>query len=418
MKRKKIHIFAIFFFLVAGFLYGVKPSSAAVGAVCGRALTSGGWMNATCYKAEGYFWGLFGGCPSGTTSIESVSSQEAGGCGSGEACCIGKAEMSQATPATKEEIGEKSYNEQFQNNPYLSNNASNPTTSTSTTSRDPGGLVPCDNCTLCHLVIGFKRIYEFFLKLLFVATMLALTVSGVFYMISSGSKTLTEMAKKALTYSLTAFVIGMGAWILINTVMMALGYQHPYGGRWWEFTCDTTQSAGPVSSGRTITGSGGGGTAQGDGTCGGVAVQQNSSQCNLTSKELDNTLACINQKMSGSVSEKFGNSKIADLFTSKAMAASVVITSLGLNRNPDWQQKCVGDNYVGKDYCSHVQYSCHFGGRSCQGQVNAADLAGGNLSAIAAAAKECNATGTVLYGDADHTNHVHVSVNNAACGCR
>jgi hypothetical protein len=40
------------------------------------------------------------------------------------------------------------------------------------------------------------------------------------------------------------------------------------------------------------------------------------------------------------------------------------------------------------------------------------------LSSIAAAAKECNSTGTVLFGDEDHKNHVHVSVNNAACGCR
>lgn len=186
------------------------------------ALKSG--SEADCQKLGGYCnWYSVSACNQGETSIAHCS-----GTISNAACCK-KADSTDQTGAA---------------------------TSTPTSSSDTGGLVPCSNCTLCHLVIGFKRIYEFFLKLLFVATMLAITVSGVFYMVSSGSKTLTEMAKKALTYSLTAFVIGMGAWILINTVMTALGYQHPYGGRWWEFTCDTTQSAGPVSSGRTITGSG------------------------------------------------------------------------------------------------------------------------------------------------------------------
>jgi len=95
----------------------------------------------------------------------------------------------------------------------------------------------------------------------------------------------------------------------------------------------------------------------------------------------------------------------------------MVISSLGLNKHSDWQTKCVGANYAGKDYCSHVQYSCHFGGRYCQGQVNASDLQGSNLAEIAAAARACNSSGSVIYGDKDHKTHVHVSVNNQACGC-
>lgn len=135
----------------------------------------------------------------------------------------------------------------------LSNQSTPSTAATSTSSRGDStasGLVPCNtNCTLCHLVVGFKRIFDFFIKTLFVATMLAITISGVFYMVSTGNKGLIEMAKKAITYSLMAFVIGMGAWIIINTIMIGLGFKHPYGGNWWEFTCDTSRSVGPVSSG-------------------------------------------------------------------------------------------------------------------------------------------------------------------------
>jgi len=359
--------------------------------------------NATCQKQEGgIISGVFSGsCPSGYRHASSLTSNFAD-CGSGMVCCISDSSI-------------KDQNYQTPSDPSVYSKSDSSASAVS--SSDPGGLVPCDNCTLCHIVIGFKRIYEFFLKLLFVATMLAITVSGVFYMVSAGSKTLTEMAKKALTYSLTAFVIGMAGWIIINTMMTALGYQHPYGGRWWEFTCDTTPSKGPVSSGRTITGSGGGGVAPGDGTCGGVSVAQNSGQCNSASKELENTLACVKNRVSGISSSKNSFEAVYFLMGAAQAASSLSILSLGQNQNNGNWQACVGENWNSSN-CPHVKYSCHYGGRNCQGQINAADLTGSNLSSIAAAAKECNSTGTVLFGDEDHKNHVHVSVNNAACGCR
>jgi cell wall-associated NlpC family hydrolase len=94
--------------------------------------------------------------------------------------------------------------------------------------------------------------------LLFVATMLVVTISGVFYMVSTGSKGMMDKAKKALTYGLTAFVIGMGCWLLINIIMTMVGFQNPTGGNWWEFTCDTTQTQGAtpstISTGTNATG--------------------------------------------------------------------------------------------------------------------------------------------------------------------
>jgi hypothetical protein len=129
-----------------------------------------------------------------------------------------------------------------------------------------GGLVPCkDNCTLCHIVIGFKKIFDWLMGLLFIATMLVITISGVFYMVSTGSKGMMDKAKKALTYALTAFVLGMGCWLVVNIIMLMVGFQNPTGGNWWEFTCDTTQTQGAVVSGGGTAGTGtGGGTAPGD----------------------------------------------------------------------------------------------------------------------------------------------------------
>jgi hypothetical protein len=115
-----------------------------------------------------------------------------------------------------------------------------------------GGLVPCtDDCTLCHLVLGFKNIYDYLLSLLLVATTLVIVVAGVMYMVSSGAKGMIEKAKSAFTYALTAMILGLLAWLIINTVLNALGYNK--SGSWWTFTCDTTQTQGP-------TGGTGGGT--------------------------------------------------------------------------------------------------------------------------------------------------------------
>ncbi len=147
-----------------------------------------------------------------------------------------------------------------------STNPSSAASSAATPVRDPGGLVPCDqDCTLCHIVVGFKRIFDWLMGLLFVATMLVITISGVFYMVSTGSKSIMDKAKKALTYALTAFVLGMACWLIINIIMIMLGFQNPTGGNWWEFTCDTTQTQGAAQNTGVLGGGSGSGSGAGAG---------------------------------------------------------------------------------------------------------------------------------------------------------
>ena len=125
-------------------------------------------------------------------------------------------------------------------------------------------LVPCGiglgkaDCTLCHLVIGFKNIYDYLLYVvLFPATVLVIVIAGIMYMVSSGNKGLIEKAKTAFTYALAALVLALTAWLLINATLHALGYKNV--GNWWTYTCDTTQSkdAGTLGpGGSTLPGSG------------------------------------------------------------------------------------------------------------------------------------------------------------------
>ncbi|PIV84295.1 MAG: hypothetical protein COZ87_03375 [Candidatus Moranbacteria bacterium CG_4_8_14_3_um_filter_43_15] len=118
---------------------------------------------------------------------------------------------------------------------------------------EAASLVPCDTsenlqaCTLCHLVIGFKNIFDYLISSLFVVFTLGVVIAGMFYMVSSGNKSLIEKAKTALTYSLMGAVIALTSWLLVNAVLNALGYKN--AGSWYNFTCDTTPSKGPGTLG-------------------------------------------------------------------------------------------------------------------------------------------------------------------------
>jgi len=135
-----------------------------------------------------------------------------------------------------------------------------PATASGARTGSTGGLVPCtDDCTLCHLVLGFKNIYDYLLVLLLSATTLVVVAAGVMYMVSSGDKGMIDKAKSALTYAITAMILALTAWLIINATLSALGYTKV--GSWYNFTCDTAQTQGPtggVGTG-TLPGNTGGG---------------------------------------------------------------------------------------------------------------------------------------------------------------
>ncbi len=99
------------------------------------------------------------------------------------------------------------------------------------------GLVPCglsnddsstpnikedQPCTLCHLIIGIQNIVSFGLKLLITVAAVGIFISGVMYIISSGSEEMMKNAKAFLTASLTGFTITLMAWFFVYTVMWIL----------------------------------------------------------------------------------------------------------------------------------------------------------------------------------------------------
>ena len=173
-----------------------------------------------------------------------------------------------------------------------------PTTATSPVAASPsggsgetGGLVPCtNNCTLCHLVLGFKNIYDYLLILLLSATTLVVVIAGVMYMVSSGDKGMIDKAKSALTYALTAMILALTAWLIINATLSALGYTKV--GSWYNFTCDTAQTQGP-------TGGTGVGTLPGTGGTGGKTGYPSGGNASATAQDVIKNYMAMDGKIYG-----------------------------------------------------------------------------------------------------------------------
>jgi hypothetical protein len=117
------------------------------------------------------------------------------------------------------------------------------------------GLVPCglnqgtpeemSPCTLCHLIIGIKRIIDFGLKTLVTVAFVGIFIAGVMYIISAGSEEMMKRAKEFLKASLTGFALVLCAWLIVNIVMWVLSTNITSMGatNWYTFTCNTQSSA-------------------------------------------------------------------------------------------------------------------------------------------------------------------------------
>ena len=100
-----------------------------------------------------------------------------------------------------------------------------------------GSLVPCtNNCTLCDIIVGLNRIFKYLGTLLVIVAILFIIIAGIAYMVSGGSKNLTEWAKKALMYALVGFVIYLASWMIVGSILSAMGYNRT---GWSTFDCES-----------------------------------------------------------------------------------------------------------------------------------------------------------------------------------
>ncbi|MCK5080531.1 MAG: hypothetical protein KAQ63_00045 [Candidatus Moranbacteria bacterium] len=119
-----------------------------------------------------------------------------------------------------------------------------------------GHLVPCgrqtndpgtptnetESCTLCHLFLLLKNVFDLMLSLLIVTAILLLTIGGVVYIVSMGNPSLVGIAKNIITKTLIGFALMLAGWLLVFTLLTFLSTGNMVGKgttSWFEFTCDT-----------------------------------------------------------------------------------------------------------------------------------------------------------------------------------
>jgi type IV secretory pathway VirB2 component (pilin) len=90
------------------------------------------------------------------------------------------------------------------------------------------GLVPCSglDCTISSFFQLLLNIYNFIVwDIATPLAVIALTIGGIFMMISAGNPELMGKGKKTLYAAIIGLVLVFGSWLIINTILNILGYQ-------------------------------------------------------------------------------------------------------------------------------------------------------------------------------------------------
>jgi len=115
------------------------------------------------------------------------------------------------------------------------------------------GLVPCGKsekgpgesdevtmpCQFCHFFVMFRGILDFVLKLVIIIGVLMITIGGFMFLFAGGSPAILGRAKTILTSTIIGLVIIFAAWMIINTIFIAIGVADWTGLRegWFSIEC-------------------------------------------------------------------------------------------------------------------------------------------------------------------------------------
>jgi hypothetical protein len=260
------------------------------------------------------------------------------------------------------------------------------------------------SCTLCHMLILVKNIFDLMFAWLIILALISLTIGGVVYIVSVGNPGTTSFAKGIITKTLMGFAGFILAWLLVYTILVFLSAKNSdmlgidAGDRWYEFNCRDDSAFDAVPPPPPPGGGGGAVPPPGGGTTGGSFDPDIAPQIADASASLVALIDCVNIQIPDSSSAARRISSISD---SAGMAF------------------CSGATYA-KPPCAHAQYSCHYGGTTCAGTSVAVDYGAEEYAAVITAA--VNACGQSLHGANPYIlnegDHLHVSLGTIlGCGC-
>ena len=122
------------------------------------------------------------------------------------------------------------------------------------------GLVPCGlnsgtveemkPCTICHVVVGGKRVIDWGMKIMVVIALTVILAMGILYIVSAGNQSMMQTAKGGLLAALVGFSVMLAAWLIVNVILTILVDQskEPFAGLVrtsgiFSFSCDTQSNA-------------------------------------------------------------------------------------------------------------------------------------------------------------------------------
>ena len=101
-------------------------------------------------------------------------------------------------------------------------------------------------CTLCDLIKGFHDIIQYLIKIAIGVALATIAISGGMYAVSVGEPKMIELAKGAMKNALIGLVIILSAWLIINTLLLAIGTRTNLGiggvTSWGKFECTANSS--------------------------------------------------------------------------------------------------------------------------------------------------------------------------------
>ena len=94
-------------------------------------------------------------------------------------------------------------------------------------------LVPCkDNCTLNDLFLMLHNIVDCLVYLATIICLLFIVIGGLLYIFSLGNPEMCAKAKNTILWAIGGLALVFLAWLIINTIMVAMGVQGSFL-MWW-----------------------------------------------------------------------------------------------------------------------------------------------------------------------------------------
>jgi hypothetical protein len=80
-------------------------------------------------------------------------------------------------------------------------------------------------CTLCHVFILFRDIFNFALQILASLAVLSIFVGGVYMLVSGSNPSMFAQGIQIIQYAIIGILITGASFIILNTILIILGFQ-------------------------------------------------------------------------------------------------------------------------------------------------------------------------------------------------